>query len=62
MDNNILLYLKTINMTQRELAKKVGTTETSISRYIDNTRKPNVYIAIKIARALGTTVEKVFYV
>ena len=62
MDNNILLYLKTINMTQRELAKKVGTTETSISRYIDNTRKPNVYIAIKIARSLGTTVEKVFYV
>lgn len=62
MSNNILLYLKTINMTQRELAKKVGITETSISRYIDNIRKPNVYIAIKIARALGTTVEKVFYV
>ena len=36
--------------TQRELAKQVGTTEASISRYIKGDRVPKGYILANIAK------------
>ena len=43
--------------TQRELAKQVGTTEASISRYIKGYRVPNGPILANIAKALHTTTD-----
>jgi DNA-binding XRE family transcriptional regulator len=47
-------------MTQSELAKTLGITETYLSK-IENERKPiNIRLAIRIAHALNTTVEHLF--
>ena len=43
--------------TQRELAKQVGTTGASISRYIKGDRVPNGPILANIAKALHTTTD-----
>lgn len=43
--------------TQRELAKQVGTTEVSISRYIKGYRVPKGTILANIAKALHTTTD-----
>lgn len=53
--DKILLLLKKKQMTQKELAEMVNTTEASISRYINNARLPKGDIVVKIAHALGTT-------
>lgn len=45
------------NMSQRELADAVGTSEVSISRYCNGARVPNASRAIDMAKALGVTVE-----
>ena len=44
-------------MTQEDLARASGVTRVAISRYENDERKPNVVVAIKIAKALGCTVD-----
>ena len=44
-------------MSQEQLAEASGVTRASISRYENGERRPNVWTAIKIARALRCTVE-----
>lgn len=51
--NNIKDILVKNNVSQRELAKKIGITEASISRYVNGSRMPKVTTCIKIAEALG---------
>lgn len=58
--NRIAEHLKQLDMSQRELAEQVRTTEVSISRYISGVRVPKVYTAIRIARALKANVYDVF--
>ena len=43
--------------TQVQVADKVGITERGYQRYEAGSRTPNVYRAIEIAKALGTSVE-----
>lgn len=59
MDNakRIKELLKKNDMNQKELAEIIGTTETSISRYVQGHRIPKLPIAIKMAKALHTTAE-----
>lgn len=45
------------NITQRELAKRIGTTEVTISRYINGQRDPKAENIAKIAEVLGTTTD-----
>ncbi len=45
------------NMTQRELAERVGVTECAVSKYICGEREPRVETLANIATALGTTME-----
>jgi len=45
------------NISQRELARKVGITEVSMSRYMNGERKPRELILEQIARNLQTTPE-----
>nr|DAD95904.1 MAG TPA: nucleoside triphosphate pyrophosphohydrolase [Siphoviridae sp. ctGMq5] len=51
------MLLKKNNMTQKELANKVGITEVSLSRYISGNRTPKVTIIVNIANALRTTTD-----
>ena len=59
MDNTkrIKELLKNNDMSQKELAEIIGTTETSLSRYVHGNRTPRITIAIKMAKALHTTAE-----
>lgn len=41
------------NMTQKELADKIGVTEISMSRYVNSTREPRADKVILICRTLG---------
>lgn len=61
MANKIAEYRKKLNLTQPQLAKKAKLTSyTLIQRYEKESRVPSVYIAIRIAKALNTTVEELF--
>jgi repressor LexA len=58
MDKNIELIKKLMNergMTQIELAKKTGITQSSLSDYINNKYKPKQDKLDKIAKALGVS-------
>ena len=52
-------YREYPGLSQRWLARKVGCGKTTISE-VERGRLPNVVTAIKIARALGTTVENLW--
>ena len=41
------------NLTQKELAKLSGITESSISRYLRNDQRPRLDIVVNIAKALN---------
>lgn len=51
------LLLDENNINQKELAKKVGVTEVTISRYMTGERKPRIDIANKMAEVLGATTD-----
>ena len=46
--------------TQAQVAKETGIAERAYQQYEYGQRKPNVHIAIRIARALQSTVEELF--
>lgn len=49
--------LRKKDMSQRELAKRAGVTEVSMSRYISGDRVPKALYLSNIANVLGTTTE-----
>lgn len=51
----VVMLLKKNNMTQRELANKIGIIEASMSRYIHGNRTPKGTVISNIANALHTT-------
>ena len=51
----ILDLLNKQNMTQKELAERIGVTESVISRYISGDREPKPNMIANIATALHTT-------
>jgi DNA-binding XRE family transcriptional regulator len=58
--NRIRQRREELGLTQAELAKKLGISTTYLSK-IENERKPiNVVLAIRIAKALESTVEEIF--
>lgn len=44
--------LVTLHIDQRELARRAGLTETTVSKYIKCRRKPTFEIVVRIAQAL----------
>ncbi len=44
-------------LTQRTVADKLNTTETTISRYASGTRTPNIETAVDIAEILGVSLD-----
>ena len=57
LGNRIVDLLEIKKMTQGQLAKKVGISNPTLSRYINNVRIPNVVICDKIAKELGVTID-----
>ena len=53
----LLELLESVNMTQTELAKRIGTTNVTISRYISGERKPRIEIVVEIAKVFGVSVD-----
>lgn len=51
---------KVLNLTQKQVADKLGISWQSYQRYEKNEVAPTVYNALKIARALNSTVEEIF--
>ena len=60
MENKIFDLRKALKMTQPQLAEKVGVAYTQIQDYEHNRRIPSLDTAIRLARALNTTVECLF--
>ena len=44
-------------LTQRAVAERINTTETTISRYVSGDRTPNIETAVELASALGVTLD-----
>jgi putative transcriptional regulator len=60
MKNKIKKYRLKKKLTQAELAKKIGKSQICISLYETGRRKPDIYVAVKIAKALETTLDSIF--
>lgn len=54
---NMQLLREKKNITQVKLSLMVGVSQQSITYYETNTRTPSLPVALKIAKALGTSVE-----
>ena len=50
-------YLTENNLTQRELAEKLNTTEASVSRYVSGARTPSFETLVKIAKIIGISLD-----
>ncbi|HDR7517011.1 helix-turn-helix transcriptional regulator [Bacillus mobilis] len=58
--NKLAVFRKEKLISQERLASYVGSSRTYISEVENNKKQPNVKLAIKIAKALGTDVESIF--
>lgn len=58
--NRIRELRKKLHLKQFALASEVGIFQSEISDIETGKRKPNVYLAMKIAKVLGKSVEEVF--
>ncbi|MED3319269.1 helix-turn-helix transcriptional regulator [Bacillus wiedmannii] len=58
--NKIAELRKEKLLSQEKLAIQVGLSRTYISEIENNKKQPNVKLAIKIAKVLGTSVESIF--
>ena len=57
LGHRIATLLKENGMTQRELAGRVGATESAVSKYVNGERVPHATVLANIATALNTSVE-----
>ncbi len=62
MENNIYQAISKRNMTQGDLAKKVGVRREYINRIINKKITPTVPLAMRIAHALELSMENLFIV
>lgn len=60
VESNIRYFLKKKNMSQIELAIKIGLTEASVSRYVNGERIPKITVCLKIAEVLGCEVSDLY--
>ncbi|MDK7377540.1 helix-turn-helix transcriptional regulator [Peptoniphilus harei] len=59
--NNIKKYRNDKNITQKELANKLGITQQMMSNYEKGYSTPNINLAKKIAIELESDVENIFF-
>ena len=56
--DNVRALREKRGLTQGELSEAVGVQQSTFCQYELGAKAPNVYVAVKIARILGTTVEE----
>ena len=59
-DNRVREFRKKMRITQAELGAQVGVSRQSIVSTEKGDYAPSVYLALRLARNLGTTVEELF--
>ena len=57
LSDRIKTAIEKSGMTQRAVAEKIGTTEQSVSRYVNGERTPRALTLAKLAEVLNTPVE-----
>ena len=60
MKNKIKIYRVQSNLTQQELAEKVGVTRQTIIAIENNKYSPSLELGFKIAKLFNTTIEEIF--
>ena len=55
--DRILKLIRENKYTQKELARKVGITESAMSRYINNEREPRLHVVANLAITLNTSTD-----
>jgi len=54
---NLNQLMKEKNITQKELAKRIGIDETAMCRYVNGSRTPRIDILTNLAKELDVTIE-----
>jgi len=62
LSNKIKVYRAINDWTQEELAQRVGVTRKTINTIENRKFTPSAYLAIKIAKVFGVSVEDVFQI
>ena len=62
LKNKIKIYRAMNDWTQEELARRVNVTRKTINTVENRKFIPSAYLALKIARAFGVSVEEVFQI
>ena len=62
LKNSIKVYRAMHNWTQEELARRVNVTRKTINTIENRKFIPSAYLALKIARAFGVSVEEIFQI
>ena len=62
LKNKIKVYRAMNDWTQEELAQRVNVTRKTINTIENKKFVPSAYLALKIARAFGVSVEEVFQI
>lgn len=57
LNDKIKKLMNDAGLTQKQLADKSKVTEASMSKYLKGTRTPRTDVVVKIAKALGVSVE-----
>lgn len=60
LENRLREHRARLNLTQAELAEKVGVSRKTINTVENGVFTPSATLALRLARALGVAVEKVF--
>lgn len=60
MKNRIRIERAILNITQADLAEKIGVSRQTINAMESNKYVPSTVLALKIARLFGKTVEDIF--
>ena len=57
LEEKISKLMKEQGLNQKQLAEKASITEASMSKYLSGERTPRIDVVVKIAKALGTSVD-----
>jgi putative transcriptional regulator len=60
LENSLKDHRARLNLTQAELAERVGVSRKTINTVENGVFTPSATLALKLARALGVAVEEVF--
>ena len=59
MGERIARLMKAKNLSQKEFAQAIESTEASVSRYLSDAREPGAKALVKIANVLGVTTDEI---